>query len=549
MSTNDESEWKGTRFGREESTGVVMGLGWEQVSFIAAGVGVLMLGVVTIGSVPVKIIFGLLVLVVTAGIGIPRIAGKSLLEWMMKFFKNKGREKTGQNEYVPPIDGADATWNGAGELELVNPAEVDYVTVGAASRSAEPKRDKKGRIIPPKGLRMNLPGEFNELQMFQAPGGAAFVYDPVRKEGTIVAQIVTERALNLESDDHLEDRLRAWADMQSTICRIPGVARVQCSDQTTMIAGTEVYSWYAQKGSEATWVTDPVTGEAVQQSGSHIDPWLAQSFEDLMNQADGQAVHEEWIAIVLSKNVLYKQIQAHGGRLRGFMDVAVSVMGTIEGALPGTGANVKRWHTPRSLAALCRGAQDPASSTEISTRMGEREGVHPGAAGPMRASWEWDRYLSDGAFHRTFKISEWPQSQASLGFLDKFVFAGDFRHTVSLYLKPRDTGKAMKDVAGRKSTWQTNENIRVKMARPSSMRHDRQYEDVIREESELVSGHAALKLVCLITVSAFTPEELEAYSADVKTRAAEAGCEVRPLYSDQEAAFVASAMPLGRLAL
>ena len=57
-----------------------------------------------------------------------------------------------------------------------------------------------------------------------------------------------------------------------------------------------------------------------------------------------------------------------------------------------------------------------------------------------------DVFESDEVLHRTFKISEWPQAHARLGFLDKFVFAGDFRHTVSLYLRPRGVRGAFRNV-------------------------------------------------------------------------------------------------------
>ena len=526
----EESEWDGTHFSREESTGVVLGLDFGQVGFLGVGVVIAVTLVIAFGF-PVGFIGAVAVAGVFGVIGIPRYDGRSLLRWALVFISMWFRKKQGQNQFVQETDTIDATVDDAGEIVI----QPTYKAVDGDSGEDIP-RDKKGRIKPPVGQRMKLPGEFNELQMFQLPGGAAFVYDPRRREAMVSARILTEKAFHLEDSNRVEDRLRAWAAAQTAVAQIPGVIRLQCSDQTTIISGSKVLEWYESR-----------QGREGESTGSDVNPFLDQSFVELMNQAEGQPVHELWMTVVLGQEPLKKRIQANGGRLRGFMETALSIMGVIEAAIPDSGARVMGWHTPRSMAALIRSAFDPRSSVEISSRRGDREGVAVSAAGPMHASWDVNRFESDGALHRTFKISEWPQSQAQLGFLDRLVFAGDFRHTVSVYIRPRDTRKAFKDVERRKADWETNDKLRRKAGRQQSLRHDRQLEDIEREETELVVGHAALKIACLITVSALSEQELEANSGDVRTRAAEAGCEVRSMDGEQDAAFVAGATPLGRL--
>jgi len=544
MSTFEPSEYDGARFPRAQSTGVIMGLGWEQVAVLAIGVAFAVISVTT-GGFPAGAIVGLLIAVVFAGIGIPRFGEKSLIMWAWVYGRQLARQAQRQNEYVPSSEGDPAFIDSTGEVRV-----GEYTPVGGPVRRAEDTvRDKKGRIKPPRGARLKLPGEFGELQMFQLPAGAAFVYDPKQREGVVCARVQTEKAFPLEAFTEQEDRLRAWADVTTAVSRVPGVARVQASDQTTIVSGAKLQEWYERKGAEATVVVDPETGEEQRQSGAGIDPFLHASFVDMMNDAEGQAVHELWLTLVLSRDALRKTIRANGGGLRGFMDAALNVMGMVESALPESGARVVSWHTPRSMSSLVRSAFDPASSMDLSDRLGDREGAAPESAGPMHAKWADDLFESDGALHRTFKISEWPQSQAALGFLDKFVFAGDFRHTVSLYLRPRGVRQAYRSIEQGKADWGTNDAIRRKLGRQESRRHELQRDDFEREEGELVQGHVPLKITCLITVSAFTSEELEAISGEMDTRAAEAGCEIRVLRGEQESAFVASATPLGRLLL
>src|SRR5699024_1872389 len=155
--------------------------------------------------------------------------------------------------------------------------------------------------------------------------------------------------------------------------------------------------------------------------------------------------------------------------------------------------------------------------------------------------WGNDLFESDGALHRTFKISEWPQAQARLGFLDKLVFAGDFRHTVSLYLRPRGVRQAYRAIQQGKADRGTNDQLGRRLGCQGSRRHAVQRDDFEREEGAVVQGHAAVRIACLIRVLAFTAEELESISGEMDTRAAEAGCEVRAVRGEEESALVASA--------
>lgn len=548
----EPSEWDGARFGREETTGVVMGLDWGQVVYLGVGVAICVPVVIALGF-PTGLLIALLVGGIFAATGIPRLHGRSLISWTVTFVKFWWRRRRGQTEYVHPIDGLDAALgrNGAlsGSRDELSVADVEaYETVdGPIDPDSDTPRDKKGRIRPGRGQRFKLPGELNEMRVFQQPNGAAFIYDPRRKEAVIIAEVMTDKAFNLESFDDQEDRLRAWANVLSALSRVEGVSRIQFSDQTTIISGAKVMAWYERKRLEAPF--REVNGEKIQSSGPGVDPILDGSFVNMMNSQEGQPFHEPWLSIVLSREALSRRIQANGGKLRGFMETSLGIMNVVEDAVPESGTRVIRWHTPRSVSALIRSAFDPQSSMEISDRTGDMAGVAPDSAGAMHASWNLDRFESDGALHRSFVISEWPQKQANLGFLTKMIFVGDFRHTLSLYIKPRDTRKALKDTQRRKANWQTTETIRQKLGRQPSLTHVRQIEDIEREESELVDSHAPVKLACVITVSGFSEQELEANCASLRTRAAEAGCEIRSMVGEQDSGFLAGATPLGRLVL
>ncbi|NUL44057.1 PrgI family protein [Cellulosimicrobium funkei] len=519
-----DSPWDGARFARERTTGVLLGLNWSQVITLGSALA-LMLILVFVGGFPRGFFAALVIGAVAAGIVVPKVMGRPLIGWVGLWLRYLLRGARDQLTFVR----REGTDDDGGLDEPASPVLM--------SGDVSSARDGAGRIKPGAGARFRLPGEANELRVYVLPGGAGFVYDPRRGEGIVCAKINTSKAFSLESFEAQEDRTAHWSETISAIARMPGVVRVQHTDQSTLISGSKVMEYYNHKSAAAT-----TAGRA---SAEQINPFLHAAFVELMAEAQDMPVHETWLTLVFSRDKIAKRIKSLGGGLPGFMQVALSAMTTIEGTLPASGTVVRAWHSPRSLAALVRSAFDPDASVVISERSGDWVGVAPGSAGPMAMEVFADHVRTDGYLHRTYKVSEFPQSQAGLGFLEPLVFAGDFRHTVSVVWSPRDVRKALNQVQRRKADWRTTTRLLDKLDRPHTLEHDRELEDIKGEETELVSGHARLDLAVLITVTGADEMELEANCADVLSRAVKASCELRVAYLEQDSAMLAAALPFG----
>lgn len=529
MNEAQSSPWDGTRFPREQTTGVIMGLNLTQT--ITAGIAVVAaLVAVMIGGFPQGVIVAMVLVSFGAGLAIPKFGGRAPVEWAGICARYAMRGARGQLAYVQR-ESRDA------EVVYLDREEPSAQTLDRTDHGSG--RDEKGRIVPGRGSRFRLPGETNELRVYTLPTGAAFVFDPRRGEGMICAKLATSKGFDLESFDTQEDRTGHWRDGISVAARLPGVARVQCSDQTTLVSGSKVKEFYESKAKS----TVATGGRAAGQ----IEPFLHASLEDLMSEATDTPVHEMWMTLVLSRDTLSRRIKALGGGLPAFMEVALAVMSTIEGALPTSGTSVVAWHSPRSLAALSRSAFDPDSTVMISERAGDWVGVSPESAGPVAMEAFADHVRTDGFLHRTYKVSEYPQSQARLGFLDALVFAGDFRHTVTSYYGPTDSRAALRKLQRRKADWKTSDRMLGKLDRQPSLEHEREWEDIAREEAELVEGHAALWMSTLVTVTGRDEMELEANCGDLLARAVTASVELRKLYLEQDAGMVAAALPFAQV--
>lgn len=536
MAGNDqhESEWDGARYPREKTTGVILGLDWAQVIFLVVyGVGVSAALVFTLGF-PLGLVLGFLNLIVAALVGIPRIWGRSLVLWVWEAVRFLVRGAQGQLRYEREIP---VTATSAERDEWEQEPE------------SKPGRDKHGRIIPGPGYRLNLPGEHAELKVYDLPGGAGFIFDPKRKEGVLVARLETRRAFSLESDEAMEDRTRGFRESITALAGVPGIVRVQMSDQTTMVSGNRVRAWYDEKRADAPRVPSATGNGTVPLSGENINAFHHAAYLDFIDDAQDQPRHEMWLTVVLDAQKLERRALTAGGGLRGFMEVAVGVMGTIEQIVTAAGVAVTGWHTPRSVGALARTAFDPDASLEISDREGDWAGAHPESAGPTGAVVGPNYLWSDGWHHRTFMVSEWPQAQARLGFLDSLVFAGHFRHTVTVVFKPKDIRGALRKTQQRKADWKTGSKLRQKLDRPESLEHEQEIEDIENEELDLMQGNAAVDVVGLVTVSGVDEEELESNAADMQAKAAQANLELRPAILQQDSAFAATALPFGRAIL
>ncbi|MBD4382008.1 hypothetical protein GUH10_09020, partial [Xanthomonas citri pv. citri] len=119
----------------------------------------------------------------------------------------------------------------------------------------------------------------------------------------------------------------------------------------------------------------------------------------------------------------------------------------------------------------------------------------------------------------------------------------------SVFLAPVERGAAVRSVQRRKTDWHTNSRLMSKLGRIGSLEHDQSLEDVEREEAELRRRHTGVEVVVLVTVTGSSRSELESAAAEVMTAGITAECELRPVWMEQDAAFVAGALPFGRMKL
>lgn len=541
----EDLDWDRVRFGRAEKRGIVLGLEAHQLLWFGISVAIGIVFVFAFGF-PLGALICLAIVVAGGMLFLPRYAGRSLIQWTQLWRSTKARKTAGHGKYLadvrneaPPMPALDDPSNA---LSLSGQAESEQQELPGYRSSRDPK---SGRVVPGKPERFMLPGELAELLGYELEDGTAFVYDPVNRYGILAAQIRTENAFVLESEDEQFNRIDAFSAALTALSSQEGVEYLQLTDQTSVVSGSKIRDYYRAKAALAP--AGNASGEPVEHlSAAELNPFASQAYENLVANGKGIQEHEGWIVVVLSQKKLDRVTKTAGGGLGGFMDAAGNTLGAITTVLADTGASVKTWMNLRELSSVIRRASDPASALEISERTGDFAGVSPASAGPMAMIPSWRHLRTDSGIHRTWWVSEWPRKRAPIGFMEKMIFAGDFRHTITLVARPYPIEKANKEIGSGKADWEAGIKVQEKLGRGVSLNQVLEGRDLGYRETQLAEGYGALKIGAYVTVSATEEHELEQYSATVRNAAAQAKLELRCLYGQQAEGFVACTMPLGR---
>ena len=369
-----------------------------------------------------------------------------------------------------------------------------------------------------------LPGEAAALRKYvDAETGAVMVHDPHRGMLTAIVQVEHPSFMLLDPGEQ-ERRVASWGRVLSAACRSGRIARMQVLERTLPDSGHGLAQWWAEHGTD---------------DGS----WVARVYGELIERAGpiGER-HVTTVSIALDMHGAGRAIRAAGGGMAGAAAVLRQEMTSVTSALRAAELNPHPWYTAEQLASDLRTAYDPASAALID---GSDLGRDLESAGPIGVDEEWGSAQTDGARHSILWISEWPQAKVLPGFLTPLLLTSA-RRTVSLIFDPVRPDQAAREIRRRKTEYLSDQVQRSRMGQIEDARRSAEYEDVLQQEADLVSGHGAVRFTGLVCVTASDPDQLEAAVAVVEQSAIQSSLETRRLVGQQAAGFTAAALPLCR---
>jgi hypothetical protein len=429
--------------------------------------------------------------VITAVVWLPllatafvRVAGRPAVEWAPTAVHFWGRRQSGQTEY--------------------------------RARVARPR--------PAGTLALGGDGAALRFHIDQA-SGAAMVHDPHRRTLTAVLSVSHPAFVLLDRDDRAQ-RVSRWGRVLAGLAQSGTLAALQVTEATVPDPGEGLIEWFAGQGA----------GEA---------GWAGEQYAALLDQARlGSSTHRTTVSIALNLRAAGRAVKAAGGGLAGAAAVLGQDMTALSDALRQCGLTVGGWLGETELAAVIRAAYEPAVSLDPRTDAGARLRL----AGPVALSEHWDCLRHDSAWSSVLWISEWPRIDVPPDFLHPVIFAPGVRRTLSVIARPRPSDEALRQIRKEKTEAVADQAQKARVGQLADLADAHEFQDLLDRERSVIAGHTDVEFTGLITVTAPDRDLLEAGRAAVLRAAAQAACDVRPLYGHQAQGFILAALPLARAA-
>ncbi len=496
-----------------ERRGVIAGWRGGQIAVVA---GSLVVGVVALRFGPS--LLGILLAVVALAVGVAfafwPIDGRTGEQWLPLAWRwVLARASTGGRRYAP----------GPGDGHRVS-AGPDHAFTGP-TRAGPPARSRAGKSV--------FSGLSVESVAF-GPEGSTFevgvVLDRPSRTATAVLSVRGHSFALLGPGDQ-DARIASWARVLAAMAR----------------EGTDVH--------RIQWVESclPDDGGPVRRHWSRhamlrADSPAARSYQSLVDESSPVARrHRVLLAVSIHTAHSSRSIRAAGRGLEGIGAVLNREVLSLHRALDGADISVEGVLGPSAVAGSIGEAYAPAGLS-LDDRPGpnvpQPGGVGPTWPWPMALEPHWDALHTDGTWHATYWIAEWPRTEVTPDFLGPVLFSS-LRRTVSLVMEPVSPARAARQVAQARTADIADGEMRRRGGFLVTARHTREKEGVEARDAELADGHAQYRFTGYVTLTTDTREELTSARAVLEQAAGQSRIELRLLYGEQDAAFVCG-LPLGR---
>lgn len=385
---------------------------------------------------------------------------------------------------------------------------------------------------------LNLPGTRASIQLWDVNNVAA-TYNPHDRSVSVIAELEVQGFLMHDLPERF-DLAEQFDRVLGPFTQRPGVKRVTLQERTlptTIRAAREHYD----------------TVRRVR--NLNPDSPVAHNYQDVMDRSERfEVAHRNYIALTLDLVSLGAQLKALGGGKEAIVTLAQIEAGNLADALTAAKISVRRWLSPRDVAALGRLAFDPEFAPIVQNRPDPLAGVDPAAIGPMYLDEPKGRngvVVTDSGVHTTMWVHEWPRSDSPVGFLSPIVFARNpstgeaITHIFSIVLTPVPVSKALKRIRDDKKVWRGNESLRAKRGADGSAADAADWHALEQREQEIARGHGEFQYGAYLTVTAPDEERLDQAIAGMRNALSRAGMEAQILYCQQAEALMVNAAPIG----
>ncbi|MBW3642686.1 MAG: PrgI family protein, partial [Actinobacteria bacterium] len=286
------------RFGRRPTRGLLLGFSTTRVVVFGLAAAVAVVGMISAGGT--GLVVSAVVWVPLAASGIARVGGRPAVEWAGTALQFAGRRASGQTEF---------------RAQVTRPRPAGTLALhGDAAR-----------------LRLHLDPD----------SGAAMIHDPHAQTLSAVLAVSHPAYVMLDADERSR-RVSSWGRVLAGLAQSGTLACVQLLEATVPDPGDGPADWYRD-------------------NGRHDGGWAGAQYQALLAQTRiGSSTHRTTVSIALDLKAAARTIKAAGGGLAGAAALLRQDMAGLADALHQAGLHLGGWMGEAELAAMVRGAYDPA---------------------------------------------------------------------------------------------------------------------------------------------------------------------------------------------
>lgn len=516
------------RFGPLERRGLVAGWRGGQIAAVAGG---LVVAVLALRSHPTPASVAVALASVLGGVGLAcwPVAGRTGEEWAPTVARWGWCGVSRARSHRAPAPGAGHCAGPDGRPCLA----------GAGPGGGGPGGGRRPPPVP-RELRRTT---FGSLALLHVRGGGAgascgVVHDARTRSYTAVVP-VRGHSFSLLGSAEKDRRVGAWAAVLASMARERSVVhRVQ---------------WVASAlPDDGQAVRDYLAGRAVLPD----DQPARRSYASLLAAAGASTSrHEVLLAVqIRAAGPGARAARAAGGGSAGACAVLLREVDALRRRLGEADVQADAVLDPRALAAVIRRGGEPRPPSPPVSGVGDGgpDPVPGGACPPCPVGWPWPLATeeawgclrTDGAWHATYWVAEWPRVDVGPDFLAPLLI-GAVRRSVSVVMEPVSPSRAVRLVEQARTADIADAELRRRGGFLSTARRAREEALVTRREEELADGHASFRFSGYVTVTAPTRDGLQAACEATEHAAGQCRLELRRLYGEQERGF-ACTLPLGR---
>lgn len=514
------------RFGPLERRGLVAGWRGGQIAAVAGGLVVAVLALRS-HPTPATILVALVSVIGGLALACWPVAGRTGEEWAPTVARWWMSRVTRTREQRVSV---------AGTGHVLGPGRLPEAALAIGSK---PDQWTKKRTAGE--LRRTPFGGLALLSSGPGPGGSSLGVVSDRRARTYTAVMsVRGHSFALLGPADKERRVAEWASVLASLSRERSVIhRVQWLAASLPDDGRAVHAYLTGRS------TLPDSAPARRSYGAL-----------LAGAGATTSRHEVLLAVqVRGAGPAAKAVRAAGGGEAGGCAIVLREADALRRRLAEVGITVEGVLDPSSLAAVIRRTGDPrplsASRSADSLPNGSSESPQDrqpprrhGWPWPLASEIRWDCLRTDGAWHATYWIAEWPRVDVGPDFLGPMLL-GSVRRTVSVVMEPLNPSRAIRQVEQARTADLADSELRRRGGFLATARRAREEALVNRREEELADGHASFRFSGYVTVTAPTMDLLEGACEATEQAAGQCRLELRRLYGEQAQGLTCT-LPLGR---